>query len=367
MSLEEKANAVHLTKEQLEKISLIAHFGWGYKGHSGNDWIVATQSAIWKELGTEFQFTSKYYPSDPWKYVISTPKEIVEHMKEIEKNIMEYKKGVSFGHSIVKIPWNGSVSLEDTNHQLREFIVSCEQCHYSINEDTIQIRPIDNQNGSLFLKKQNLFWERDFIVYYSSSGQNVIVPGDVTPMEQKISFEVVSGSLHLHKYDMDSKSCEPKKGGTLKGSIYHVFTENGTFVKELVIDENCNASISGLELGRYYVQEQKAGENYEIDETKYFFDLSLDRPNQELVVYDRMYLGQLKIEKRDSKTKTCQSITPYATLNGAIYGLYKSNGTLIEKLTILKDCSALSERNLLLGDYYIQELQAPKGYNLDTK
>lgn len=80
LSLEEKANRVSLSKEQLERVSLIAHFGWGYQGHYGNDWIVATQTMIWKETGRSISFTSRYNPSDPWKYVIATPREIEEHM-----------------------------------------------------------------------------------------------------------------------------------------------------------------------------------------------------------------------------------------------------------------------------------------------
>lgn len=367
LSLEEKANRVSLSKEQLERVSLIAHFGWGYQRHYGNDWIVATQTMIWKETGRSISFTSRYNPSDPWKYVIATPREIEEHMEEIERSIAEYKKGVSFSKKNVRIEYGKSYDFVDTNYRLGEFSITCQNCSYSVQGNVLKVTPTSRQNGSVLLKKQSLEWGSDFIVYYSPYGQNMLVPGIAVPMEEKVSFAVVSGSLSLHKYDFDSKVCQAKEGGSLEGSVYHLYKEDGTFVKELIIDKNCSASIMDLELGKYYVQEQKAGENYELDANKYSFDLNMEHSDKDLVVYDKMYLGQVKIEKVDHATKTCSSLSPYANLEGAVYGVYKKDGTLMEKLTISRNCSAFSKRNLLLGEYYIQELQAPKGYVLDTQ
>ncbi len=50
-----------------------------------------------------------------------------------------------------------------------------------------------------------------------------------------------------------------------------------------------------------------------------------------------MYLGQVKIEKSRSCYKTCSSLSPYANLEGAVYGVYKKDGTLMEKLTISQE------------------------------
>lgn len=367
LSLEEKASRVHLTKEQLEQVSLIAHFGWGYNGRLGYDWIVATQTLIWKYTGRTLYFTSRYNPSDPWKYVIDTPSEIAEHMATIERDIAEYKTGVSFSSEHVKIEKGKSYDFIDQNNRLGEYNIECNNCNYSVNGNVLKVTPTSQESGFVYLKKQSMAWGRDFIVYYSGNGQNVLVPGYAVPISEKVGFEVVSGSLHLSKYDRDLKTCQSKEGGSLQGSVYFLYKEDGTFVQELVIDENCSATALDLELGRYYVQEQKAGENYELDENKYYFDLRLEEPNKDLVVYDKMYLGQIQIEKVDNDTKTCNSISPYATLKGAIYGLYKKDGTLLEKLEINKKCFAISKRNLLLGEYYIQELKAPNGYRLDTK
>lgn len=365
LSLEEKASRVGLSKEQLERVSLIAHFGWGYQGHFGNDWLVATQTMIWKETGRTLYFTSRYHPSDPWKYVIDTPSEIVLHMEEIERNIEAYKNGLSFSSTYAKIPVGDSYDFVDFNNRLGDYKIECNNCIYSVLGNVLHVLPTSNNNGSVILSKQSLEWGGDFVVYYSGNGQNVLVPGIVSSVRHELSFDVVSGSVHLNKFDLDSKSCHSKEGGSLEGSVYYLYKEDGTFVKELVIDENCSASVTDLELGSYSIREEKAGLNYELDTNSYAFVLSLEHPNENLVLYDKMFLGQVKLEKIDNKTKICKPFSPYATLSGAIYGLYKKDGTLLEKLTIDENCSAISKRNLLLGEYYIRELKAPKGYTLD--
>ncbi len=364
LSLQELANAVSLTSEQLNQISLIAFFGWGYNGQYGYDWIVATQSLIWKTLGLDFQFTSRNSKASPWQYVIDTPYEIQEKMNSIESMVNSYLAKPILGHAKIGINttyvFNSNVSLNGYS------ISNCQNCNAHINEKQLIVTPNSKEAGSVDLKKEIPFWGSSFVVYERGDGQNLIVPGNINPIETMASFEIISGSLKLKKYDADNKSCTPKQGGSLAGSIYKLYKTDNTYVKDLVIDENCSANVSDLELGSYYIQESKAGENYEIDTTKYYFDLTVNNFTKELVVYDKMYLGQVQINKIDSKTYSCQSSSPYASLQGAKYGIYKIDGTFIDALVISKNCSSVSKRNLLLGDYYIQEISAPKGYKLDS-
>ena len=367
ISLNEKALKVGLSKEQLHRVSLIAHFGWGYEGHSGNDWIVATQTLIWKETGRDIQFTSRYNPDNPWKYVIDVPQEIQSHMAEIERLIHEYTSSL-FSVDRVWIPYKGTYEFVDSTDRLSFYKVRfCNNCTYKKNENNLTIQPLSYRMGGIMLERQSKGWEKDFIVYYSSIGQNMIVPGYVEPVSSYLTFEIQFGTLTINKYDKDNKTCFPKEGGSLEGSIYYLYKEDGTFLKELTIDSNCRASLSPIELGKYYIQEFKPGENYELDLDKYYFEFTPTELNKELTVYDKMYLGQVEVIKHDSKTNSCKSSSSYATLSGAIYGIYKKDGTLLEKVSINEECKGLSTRNLLLGEYYLQEITPPKGYKLDLK
>ena len=366
VSVNEMARFVHLSPEQLQGISLAAYFGWGYNGQYGYDWIVATQSLIWEYLGRNIQFTSQNSKVNPWQYVIETPTEIQEKINLLKQQVNNYLTLPNFSSNFVKIPLHKSYSFISSNSLDGYFVSHCENCTAQIYANQLVVTPISKESGSVVLKKNNAtFWETSFVVYAHDIGQNMLVPGNVFPLESNVNYEVVSGRLKLKKYDQDSKTCQAKKGGSLKGSIYKLYKENGDFIQELVIDENCQATSSDLELGKYYIKEYKAGENYELDLNSYFFELKIDTPTEDLIVYDKMYLGQIALKKIDSKTNMCESSSPYAKLEGAIYGIYSLDDKLLSTLIIDENCQATSERNLLLGDYYLKEITSPTGYKLD--
>ncbi len=369
VSLEEKANHVHLSEAQMEAVSFVSHFGWGYNGHTGDEWIVATQALIWQKLGHSFQFTSQNNPTDPWKYVIETPSVIQEKMNEIERLIATNLETPLFQSNHAQIPVDTTYDFVDTKNRLQDFeVATCRNCFFSKNKNKLSISPISKEEGYVILAKRSEVWPADYIVYQSDAGQNLIVPGKVQLVNMQLSFEVVSGSFALKKYDFENMACKPQEGASLVGSVYHLFKEDGTFISELSIDENCSASVSDLKLGRYFIKEVVPGKNYSLDSASYFFEVKEKYMNQKLTVYSRLAsLGQVKLEKFDNKTNSCEASSPYASLVGAIYGLYKEDGTLMEKLKIGEDCSALSKKNLPLGNYYLQEIKAPKGYKLDLE
>lgn len=366
-SINDMASLVNLSPEQLNYISLVAYYGWGYNGQYGYDWIVATQSLIWEYLGRNFQFTSQNSAANPWKYVISTPSEIQSKINILRERVNHHLSLPNFLQNHAKIPLNSSYEFI-SDRSLEEYTIGdCENCMAQINNNILNVRPSSQQNGSVLLKKRSRDWSTPFVVYVHNLGQNMLVPGNVLEMETRVTYEVVSGRLDLKKYDYDHKSCQAKKGGLLEGSVYKLYKENGTYVQDLVIDSNCNATATDLELGKYYIKEYQAGKNYELDLNSYFFELTIDKPKEELIVYDKMYLGQVSLKKIDSKTNTCHSSSIYASLKGAVYGIYNLDNYLLSTLTIGENCEAISERDLLLGNYYLKEIKPPVGYKKDEK
>ncbi len=78
--------------------------------------------------------------------------------------------------------------------------------------------------------------------------------------------------------------------------------------------------------------------------------------------YDIKVVGaSLELTKLDKDTKSCN-----AKLKGAVYGLYKKDGTFLANLTIGSDCTAKTEKFLAMGDYYLEELESPTPYLIDT-
>ncbi len=366
LGLEDLASKVNITKEELNLAALYAYFGYGHDNRKGDDWIVATQALIWKMMGRDFQFTSQYKPDpdDKFKYVIPTPIEIQSHIDEIEKDVNAYLAYPDFKTNHAKIGWKGSYNFGN----LKGFqVTDCLNCSYKISGSDLLVSPNSREEGTVYLKKEASDYETSFVVYESSRGQNVLVPGKLEPLSASVSFEVVTGKFRLKKYDADTKACKPREGGSLKGSVYKLYKEDGTFVKDLIIDDDCNAEVDNLEMGSYYIKEYEAGAHYKLDENIYSFSLSTNVLEKELIVYDEIYVGQVHLHKYDSKTKSCKAGSSYASLEGAIYGLYNKKGELLQELVIDQKCSASSLRNLMIDTYYIQEIKAPKGYKLDSK
>ncbi len=361
LSLKEMAKKVSLSEEELNLISLYAYFGYGYKKHTGDEWIVATQAMIWKALGSDFDFTKAY--NKP-KEKIKIPSEIKEKMDDLEDLVNEYLEMPSFTSTNPKIAYQQSYDFGKLNGFE---VIECNACTYQTTNGHLIVTPTSKQNGKVTLEKSTDNYDGNFVVYHSDNGQNLMTPGNIESLKTSVNFEVISGRLVLKKYDQDNKSCQAKENGSLKGSIYKLYKEDKTFIKDLIIEEDCTATIEDLELGKYYVQEYQPGLNYELDTNTYSFELSMDAPTKEMIVYDKMYLGQIKLIKYDAETNACTPVNSYASLKGAKYGLYTKEGTLLEKLEIQDNCSAISKKNLLLGDYYLQEIVAPKGYQLDPK
>lgn len=77
----------------------------------------------------------------------------------------------------------------------------------------------------------------------------------------------------------------------------------------------------------------------------------------------KSYYGSVEINKSDNETITAQG---QATLSGAVYGVYKTDGTLVTKITTNENGYARSDEVLSYGSYYLQEITASEGYYLDN-
>lgn len=77
------------------------------------------------------------------------------------------------------------------------------------------------------------------------------------------------------------------------------------------------------------------------------------------------YYGQVEMNKKDIETgSTAQG---QATLKNAIYGVYKTDGTLVTKIITDKNGYAISDSVLSYGTYYLQEISASNGYEINNE
>ena len=364
LSEDSLANAVHLTTSQLRQVSLIAYYGWGYNGgHQGNQWIVATQAMIWKVLGRNFQFTSRNSAANPWAYVIETPDEIQSAMNEIQQLMDNHYRYPAFQTNSATIYSGQSYSFVDQSNILSTYKVqNCENCSANISGNSLVVTPtsISTPNGTVTLSKENNKWSREFIVYHHDVGQDLIVPGTLDPVQYKVSFSTLGGSLKIIKYDADNKSCNAQGRAKLNGAEYTVYKENGEKVTTMTIDQNCQASTDQiLEIGNYYVQETKAPVGYILDTNKYDFTIMPDNIEAGITLnlYDKVTENELTINKMYLSESGIEAEF------GAVFEIYSTTSNQkVATLTIDKSGSA--SVTLPYDNYVVRQTAGKDDYML---
>lgn len=357
LSTSEKASRVGLTDSQLSEMALIAHFGYGYKGQTSNERLIAAQILIWEIGGRTVTFTSSWDNPDS---KISTPTKIKTEMNDIEDLVSNYKKKPAFSTTHAKISLGNSYDFVDNSNNLNGYQVeSCTNCSATINGNTLTVTATSVGNGTITLSKGSSAWSNDFIAYYSSAGQNLLVPGYVDPIKVNLTIESIAGKIAINKTDSKTNSCQSvSPDATLKGAVYGVYKENGTFLYDLTIGNNCSVeSPRNLELGNYYILEKKSPTGYKLDTSKHYFSITESNVAGivSINVKDDIYETNLFINKTYLTDKGVSAEI------GATFEIYRKS-TMEKVATLTIDESARANVILNYGVYIIKQVAGQDGY-----
>ena len=167
---------------------------------------------------------------------------------------------------------------------------------------------------------------------------------------------------------------------------HYLVLQKGELAGTITTDASGFGYLSGLYLGKYYLEEVTAGEGFVLNTYREEFEMTATEPEQNFICYESSYTNDrqkidLSVTKQDAETK--------APLAGAIYGLYAaediinylrydatsnqylpdssgrkviSADTLIGTAITGSDGQAQFNMDLPLGNYYVVELEAPVGY-----
>jgi hypothetical protein len=151
-----------------------------------------------------------------------------------------------------------------------------------------------------------------------------------------------------------------------------VYSQN-ELVAVLTTNENGEASVDNLPLGKYVLQESKTKDGLILDGQSYEIDLSASNSSQKVITKTQIVQNQRQKMELDF-TKTNSENQPLANAKYALYTTkaiaYGKNsipaGTLIEESESDENGKLNFISDLPVGSYKLIEITAPKGYQLDV-
>ncbi|WP_314065254.1 SpaA isopeptide-forming pilin-related protein [uncultured Vagococcus sp.] len=148
----------------------------------------------------------------------------------------------------------------------------------------------------------------------------------------------------------------------LKDAEFSLFKKDGTGIKSgLVTDSNGKLVVNGLASGDYYFQETKAPTGYLLNTDKYDFTISKEARTEPAVVKTRQainYQGTARLIKLNEAGER---------LGKAEFKVVKANGELVKTGIVANQDGEVLIQNLAPGDYFFEELKAPKGYVINRQ
>ncbi|MCD8084605.1 MAG: InlB B-repeat-containing protein, partial [Clostridiales bacterium] len=179
----------------------------------------------------------------------------------------------------------------------------------------------------------------------------VTAASTVTGVSISMDNERKTGSAQLYKTDPD--------GVTLSGAIYNLYrTSDDELIAEDLTTDSTGYTfvVEGLTWGSYYFLETEPPLHHELSTEKIEVTISAStvEVTQIVTAVDQHKKGSVEIIKMDDGKNYF--------LEGAVFSLYSSDGTLIQEgITTDADGHAKIE-NLEWGSYYLIETEAPTNY-----
>ena len=354
-------SATGLSQEKINKISMIAYYGYQYPGHSDLKYYLAAQGMIWDIIldvpaGRETNFDkndNKYNILD-----ISSEKATIQNLINDHGNLP------SFAYDTKDTSIGQNISYTDSKNILGNFQVgSCTNCNARIDGNTLNVTPNDTGSYSVELIRKYDVHNRDLVYFVSGTYQNQIIPGNIDPIRFYVSGNSYGGQVAIKKFDSKTNSCKTSSADArLSGAVYGIYKENGELVNQLTIGDDCSAkSERNLALGNYYIKEIKAPIGYELDVDKYAFSVTAESAKNliTIVVKDNIHETNLVINKT------------YLTENGveAEVGatfdiILKSTNERVATITI--DESATGHATIPYGTYIIRQTKGKDNYHFSS-
>lgn len=341
---ESTINPRNLSDSQKQRISRIAHFGYGYNGHNDVKWYAITQIMIWQTADPN---SGSYFFTDslngnkiyPYENEINEINHLVDTYDNLPINNQTYST-YEEGNLII-----------DGGEMLK---------YYSANDDRIKIEgnkiiidKLKEGNYDFSLTRNDNNYNHPIIFYQANNSQNMIQTGNLENKTATFHVNSYKTSITINKIDKDTQEFKAQGEASLNGSIFQIYNDKGDEIKEITIKDN-KGLLENIDFGKYYIKEIKPGEGYLLNDKKYEIEISSENPQQEITIENQVITKNIKIIKKYENNKQ---------LNGEAnisFDIYDINNNLIK--TVITNEQGEVMFNLPYGTYNVIQKNSTPGY-----
>ena len=268
----------------------------------------------------------------------------------------------TFAGQTVTVKAGESVTLTDTEGRLRNYVLRNSgglNVQRNGNSITISTNANSPENSRIrFGFDIPLSYGGATLVYRNPYSQDVISAhvGDPTSFDVNVNV-LKNGKGKIIKKDQD--------GNPLANVVFEAKNVANGETRQLTTNENGEVEAEWAHGTTLEIREVQAPNGYVRDNSTKTLQIEANQ-TKTVEFSNKKQLAQLTLIKQDAETG--DSAQGKSMLNGAVYGLFKEDGTKVTEVTLNKAENGKVQgtiSNLPLGNYYVQEIKAPNGYNLN--
>lgn len=283
--------------------------------------------------------------------------------KEVMKKVNAFYTKPSFDGKTYTIKLGETLTLTDSNNSLSYYKVLNNNANVSISQsgNTLKVTPTSSSNINGFVRFKyeiDPSFKRAKILYQAPWLQNVIFAGIGDPAYSDINIKVLkNGNVKIKKVDADT-------GKAISGAKFKL--SYGGKQVEVVTNANGEADLKDVPHGtKVTIQEIQAANSYVLNKTPQTVTIEANK-TVTATFKNKKQVGRLDLIKEDKETGN--KAQGSAKLEGAVYGLFETNGQKVKEVSLKKSGDKVTgsfENMQILHDYYVQEIKEPEGYTLD--
>ena len=344
-----------MTQEQWRRITLLAYYGYGYGNHTDIHWYTVTQYLIWQTVphGYDIYFTDSLNGNRITKYT--------NEINELNRLVEEHNISPNITNDTIDMVIGDTVELTDSNNVLNKFeVVDTDNVSASISGNTLSITANDVGDGSVTISKRDKNYSHPAIIYYHPTSQDLMMRGAYDPIDVNLKIEIVGGKVSVKKVDMDTGLGIAQGDATLDGAVYGIYDLEGNRVGEVISKGGEYVTSDYLpSLGTFFLKEEKSSTGYELNETKYFFNITKDDLYPEVDVTEKVIERDLKIFKVYASDET-GFLTGEPNVTFDIY--LKSTGEKVKSITT--DENGYATATLPYGTYTVRQVSSTEDHEM---